>query len=860
MKNRLLNILLVTLALCFALQSCGLEEMHDTQNGAESGYIEFVARPTSYNKYDVATKTLSDEVTNFEKRIYTAFFMVFDNTGRRILFNDLTISDNSIPSQQILPDKTLTNAKVCFIANVSTDYAESITSFAQLSSTSANDIVSLDFATVSEAGCVGVPILTDSRKTGLEEGVMAIPMMGIKEDCDLTSLSGGSVTISLKRLLAKVDVNISIGGNIQKFTMTSATVFNIPNKVIANPVQTKTQWAESESSTDFISSGEYNVLSYFNKSVIEADGADVTNEVSSSAKKLYFYVPEHRLNITSENTDQYLKPTLVKYEGSKYRPTYVSIQGTLEDTNGKAYIAEYNIYLGANSSNNFDLNRNTYYVNNVTITAVNKADNRVQIQDLGGDEDDFEFVNLVERDGEAANCYIITSNGTYMLPAYKGAHKSLVGAPMCKPGYAKLLACDNVDVDFEFIDIDFDSGVVLFTLSGLNFTSGTNYGNAVIALMDDKGTASEDDDTIQWSWHLWISPETNINVGSLNATLTRIQDITYPNDYTVMDRNIGASRGGLSAQNLSLLGNDTGMYYKYGYRQPYFKDLETSVSKYWGVAIDETFTDYSSWNSSTKAQSDPCPPGYRVASSDIWASDTQDPVYRHQEYGVYSAYEYWNNILYPYVGYVLQTTGSDGKLQYNIVTSSSDLDKTINDVTGFTATKESGSRTLTYISGSRLKKYKEETPYRKYVNPVCTVKMNSRFGALGSSNMVQLSYDNSTLSFELDKLLQSGYVESRIVINNSKYCEGVRTRTFTGLSESLAVHDVTQPTTYTWDDEQSGWTEDQYKTETNSSTLSFMEVNLFAHLREVLVYKTFHSFPDVDTNTGYQLRCMVDAE
>ena len=651
MKNRLLNILLATLALCFALQSCGLEEMHDTQNGAESGYIEFVARPTSYNKYDVATKTLSDEVTNFEKRIYTAFFMVFDNTGRRILFNDLTISDNSIPSQQILPDKTLTNAKVCFIANVSTDYAESITSFAQLSSTSANDIVSLDFATVNEAGCVGVPILTDSRKTGLEEGVMAIPMMGIKEDCDLTSLSGGSVTISLKRLLAKVDVNISIGGNIQKFTMTSATVFNIPNKVIANPVQTKTQWAESESSTDFISSGEYNVLSYFNKSVIEADGADVTNEVSSSAKKLYFYVPEHRLNITSENTDQYLKPTLVKYEGSKYRPTYVSIQGTLEDTNGKAYIAEYNIYLGANSSNNFDLNRNTYYVNNVTITAVNKADNRVQIQDLGGDEDDFEFVNLVERDGEAANCYIITSNGTYMLPAYKGAHKSLVAAPMCKPGYAKLLACDNVDVDFEFIDIDFDSGVVLFTLSGLNFTSGTNYGNAVIALMDDKGTASKDDDTIQWSWHLWISPETNIPIGSSNTTLTKIQDVNYPNTYTVMDRNLGASRGAISTSNISLLGDDVGMFYKYGCRQPFFTDeTEGTGSNYHGTQEGEN--DFSTWNVDGKSITDPCPPGYRVPSSEIWTSTTTNPVSEHHEYLIDRTYEYWKNTYYPYSKYL----------------------------------------------------------------------------------------------------------------------------------------------------------------------------------------------------------------
>ena len=596
-----------------------------------------MARPVSYDNLNVGTKATSAEIAAWENNIYTAFFMVFDNSGNRIIYRDLSPSSGhltSIPSQTLQADKRYTNAKVCYLVNVSSEYASSLTTYTLLTSTP----ISIEYAPISSTGCIGVPLL---KKTSTDAGIPAIPMFGYKEDCNLSAVTSGYQTnpISLERLFAKVDVKLNVQNGIT-FSLTNYTVNNIPTKVKLLPPAQGSPTAYA-SSGDFLTS-ENTMTSY---NLIDPNTSSVTTG-------FYFYVPEHMQGGTIskdevDNTVESNKPLLVS--GTSRKPTYVEINGVLTKETAE-YTGKYLIYLGKNETNDFDLERNTYYKNTVTIKGFT-AENRVEL--LGGDQ----YTNLV--DGEAANCYIITSPGKYILPAYEGATKSLDGATMCygKP-YKVWSDLDDDAITFTYPDKK-DSKIV-FEISGAE--GKFKAGNAVIAIRDDNNN-------ILWSWHLWFCPD---GVPS---------DQDYGNNNYLMDRFLGAktkATDGVSfiSQYLTLYWND-GLFYQSGRKDPfkvtvvtsdtgetyvYEHSVETGASG--SNAIKNPTYFYTDWTSSagwstSKGQQDPCPPGYRVPDSEVWAK-TKDDFNRLIDMNsflfVYNLATS-NTIVYPYGGYIDANNG-----------------------------------------------------------------------------------------------------------------------------------------------------------------------------------------------------------
>lgn len=182
----------------------------------------------------------------------------------------------------------------------------------------------------------------------------------------------------------------------------------------------------------------------------------------------------------------------------------------------------------------------------------------------------------------------------------------------------------------------------------------TTYGNVGLAAYDANGT-------ILWSWHIWIQPEVKV---------VRL------GDYTVMDRNLGATYAPADKNYDS--GNfyaNIGLYYQWGRKDPFFppkgKDNTDNSTDVWfkkenGVWTEQTFNNvtskstikesaqhpldyYSSnntlWQTSysnlkeqpndlwgyvgsagsigesfAKTMYDPCPPGYRVMQHDVFQS------------------------------------------------------------------------------------------------------------------------------------------------------------------------------------------------------------------------------------------------
>ena len=155
-------------------------------------------------------------------------------------------------------------------------------------------------------------------------------------------------------------------------------------------------------------------------------------------------------------------------------------------------------------------------------------------------------------DGETANCYITAPGVTYKFPAtVKGNGKGdgnskyieTCGVEINGAAYAELVWEATLDGDRTRSTYVID-GEPVFDGGNVYFTTGTEPGNAVIAVCDAAGE-------ILWSWHIWVSAE-------------EIATKTDDNGLVWMDRNLGA----LSVVP-SEVQNTRGLFYQWGRKDPF---------------------------------------------------------------------------------------------------------------------------------------------------------------------------------------------------------------------------------------------------------------------------------------------------
>lgn len=273
------------------------------------------------------------------------------------------------------------------------------------------------------------------------------------------------------------------------------------------------------------------------------------------------------------------------------------------------------------------------------------------------------MVEGLDKEGKTSNCYIIEGNGTYMLPAYKGAYELPdINAKMCEEGTNAVLICDNSKIQIEIDHRRSKQSTIVFTVSGV--TSGTGMditpetGHAVIARYDKNGN-------IDWSWHLWFVGNNEFSLGGdldLGESWTSniVKDQSLPDGSSIMDRNLGT----YSNVWTNYTGVDLGLYYRYGRKEPYFSGAYQGGGTLDGNPTWET-------QNNKKSPTDPCPPGYRVPPASLWeGTNAQNATNAHlsgtirRQVGFLqtqntqvSAFRYWNNgnnlnneddIYYPY--------------------------------------------------------------------------------------------------------------------------------------------------------------------------------------------------------------------
>ena len=355
------------------------------------GLIQIIPRVISFNNA-IDTKSDSELIgkENAETDLTCMALVIFDNNGKCIDFqfkegNDMSfIIDRKVLARADDDDQTnnvaIDNASIYAFAN--------IPSFKDITDWSGKEIGYFD---AIEINVTGVTIPTSG-----------LPMRGVyygKEDADKNPLpyvdldpektiASPLMTIDMYSAYAKVFVSLSVDaaefetlGFISSFTPTSWQVFNVPKTVDF--------MSDTNSPTD--------VTDAFPASTrFEGVTAIGTDKISFT-----FYLPERYL--TGENSEykypfagddgsirdedlglrqKYKKEHLTEYQ----KATYVKLSGTFSDYQGHKKRMEYDLYVGGNEYDDFNIKRNALYTNNVVIRATKQSN-------------DPDFMNTVSYDG-----------------------------------------------------------------------------------------------------------------------------------------------------------------------------------------------------------------------------------------------------------------------------------------------------------------------------------------------------------------------------------------------------------------------------------------------------------------------------
>lgn len=753
-KNILYRFSMALMFMCL-FYSCMQKE--ESENSL-AGIVEFVARPTNYNGQNVGTKATS--VSDFENKIHNCYFLLFNNDGiRTFISEDLgnTLTTQRFSKQQLQQFgggnlDSYTNSTACFIANVPKDVVEGIKTLEQLNGTvldiaySSADVIDIDTEESNKNSFFVVPEF-DLDNDENTPSVQCIPMLGMTT-CNLKTTD--LFQISLKRLFAKISVNLSVTQNLSSFDLLAAHLYNLPTKVNltepTDPVSYESSWVKDASAF---------AVSQIEGTIDDDDIAGGAAGYGSSSYEFYFYAPEYFLQPLASTTKNYgnekYKPQM--YDEAKY-PLFIRLFGTYKDqqllgnNNIEANI-KYDLYLGENASTNFTLKRNVHYTNNVIIKGITNniegtgetLDCRVEIKTT---------YDMVEILGQTANCYIIGKDGTYIYPAckgvYKGDLKNIPESLKCTKGTTLKVLKNDSPSRYTISNLTYDQETGEFSFEVTSNTSGgtfvSNDGNVILALIYEENG----EEKIEWSWHIWL-----VSNATWNTDVFEMTPQTYPNGYMMLDRNLGARP---TASQKNTAGVVTGLYYKYGHKEPYID------GKYWGGGESASYD----WSGTDKAQTDPCPPGYRVPARSVWEHSTS-PVAQYST--IYTAFEYWDDVYYPYSRYINGETLAPEQIV-----------KTIKDgVDGFTLEYNVPVVGKKY-SGADYVLMRLWEP-RKYRNVTYSYVEKEKHGYLWS--------------YERNNTLQYIYVENETSIN-CEVCVGTvvwETKTWFGMVESATCKSIT---------------------------------------------------------------------
>lgn len=173
----------------------------------------------------------------------------------------------------------------------------------------------------------------------------------------------------------------------------------------------------------------------------------------------------------------------------------------------------------------------------------------------------------------SANCYIVSTSGSYKIKAVKGNSSAQIGTCVSADVLWESFGTSSAPYTGDLISL------VDYRDNYIYFKTHTTYkeGNSVIAAQDSNGT-------ILWSWHIWM---TNDDIQS---------HVHSKNAGTMMDRNLGAT----SAEPADM--GSYGLLYQWGRKDPFLSGSNRSNMTSFNPTMCAS-TNKANWVSETSTES-----------------------------------------------------------------------------------------------------------------------------------------------------------------------------------------------------------------------------------------------------------------
>lgn len=267
-----------------------------------------------------------------------------------------------------------------------------------------NTIAALEAAILETEASLAMPVNADGSHIGLpmigcawddgkynNDGSRKIKTFNLKYKGEIDE-SNSVATIPLKKLYSKVrftmqvNSNQYVSGQTPQFTLTDVEVFNIPAQVRMD--YQEGNYVDNYPDGGYLYTGTDVDPAFSLKGTSLWPSRTTTKHDSSELLEFYFFMPEHKVTpfYTRENypnypnnlpkdRQQYYKPKLVAPTSvggitQTKVASFVRIHGDYTNHNGMISSVSYDIYLGQNEVDDFEVKRNQQLNNILTITGL----------------------------------------------------------------------------------------------------------------------------------------------------------------------------------------------------------------------------------------------------------------------------------------------------------------------------------------------------------------------------------------------------------------------------------------------------------------------------------------------------------
>ena len=409
---------------------------------------------------------------------------------------------------------------------------------------------------------------TLSMPKDANDNYIGFPMIGTHEGTfdlayNTTTSNNDVANIPMKKIYSKILFSMQVNANqvvangpTPKFTIDRAEVYNVPTQArmgaytedyidnVGDLYQYEYVDGDPETETDkpFVLSG----TDFTNQTIYHTTSKEIAmGKDSPDLIEFGFYMPEHRVTPKSsfgypanipDDLKQYYKPKGV--EGQK--ATFVRIYGSYTDHNGLIKKVSFDIYLGQDNTDNFEIRRNQQLTNKLIITGLTNhkgaygdnqtnvsVDHRVTVSDQGYNLY-MEREAILDAHFEVRPIDIELQWGSsiqIVIPSEAQNWIALEGDDKARSGVNSGLYIDNTNVN---------RGVrKYFTTNLVSELNGKNGGTILLRHSSCNGGTSKDTEY----YRVWFYFDENPNVYDQNLAKDTSNIVgTGDNAYTVSDK------------------------------------------------------------------------------------------------------------------------------------------------------------------------------------------------------------------------------------------------------------------------------------------------------------------------------------